>query len=208
MSGYAVAQIDEIDEISDGRCPWWRVRHPSASRPSASRLYRQGRRRPDHQRARRVADQTSQEELDLVHRAARGSSSTARPSMLRRARSSSPARASSGRRSPRSRGPRSSRSAARRARHTAHRGRAVAPVSALFAAGRMRRPPTAEQLSADAGHPVPLYNLACCESLAGRQRRRRSGTWAQAIGRWERCASSPRRLRLRPDPGRARCSSS
>ena len=22
MSGYAVAQIDEIDEISDGRCPW------------------------------------------------------------------------------------------------------------------------------------------------------------------------------------------
>ena len=28
MSGYAVAQIDEIDEISDGRCPWRPVRHP------------------------------------------------------------------------------------------------------------------------------------------------------------------------------------
>ena len=27
MSGYAVAQIDEIDEISDGRCPWRPVRH-------------------------------------------------------------------------------------------------------------------------------------------------------------------------------------
>src|SRR3954469_1641911 len=26
MSGYAVAQIDEIDEISDGRCPWRAVR--------------------------------------------------------------------------------------------------------------------------------------------------------------------------------------
>ena len=26
MSGYAVAQIDEIDEISDGRCPWRPVR--------------------------------------------------------------------------------------------------------------------------------------------------------------------------------------
>ncbi len=26
MSGYAVAQIDEIDEIGDGRCPWWPVR--------------------------------------------------------------------------------------------------------------------------------------------------------------------------------------
>ena len=27
MSDYAVAQIDEIDEISDGRCPWRPVRH-------------------------------------------------------------------------------------------------------------------------------------------------------------------------------------
>ena len=27
MSGYAVAQLDEIDEISDGRCPWRPVRH-------------------------------------------------------------------------------------------------------------------------------------------------------------------------------------
>jgi tetratricopeptide (TPR) repeat protein len=27
MSNYAVAQLDEIDEISDGRCPWRAVRH-------------------------------------------------------------------------------------------------------------------------------------------------------------------------------------
>jgi hypothetical protein len=27
MSGYAVAHIDQIDEISDGRCPWRPVRH-------------------------------------------------------------------------------------------------------------------------------------------------------------------------------------
>jgi tetratricopeptide (TPR) repeat protein len=27
MSGYAVAHLDEIDEISDGRCPWRPVRH-------------------------------------------------------------------------------------------------------------------------------------------------------------------------------------
>ena len=27
MSNYAVAQLDEIDEISDGRCPWRPVRH-------------------------------------------------------------------------------------------------------------------------------------------------------------------------------------
>jgi len=27
MSGYAVAHIDEIDEITDGRCPWRPVRH-------------------------------------------------------------------------------------------------------------------------------------------------------------------------------------
>jgi tetratricopeptide (TPR) repeat protein len=27
MSGYAVAHLDEIDEITDGRCPWRPVRH-------------------------------------------------------------------------------------------------------------------------------------------------------------------------------------
>jgi tetratricopeptide (TPR) repeat protein len=27
MSGYATAQLDEIDEISDGRCPWQPIRH-------------------------------------------------------------------------------------------------------------------------------------------------------------------------------------
>jgi hypothetical protein len=27
MSDYAVAQLDEIEEMSDGRCPWQPVRH-------------------------------------------------------------------------------------------------------------------------------------------------------------------------------------
>jgi hypothetical protein len=27
MSGYAVAHLDEIDEMNDGRCPWRPVRH-------------------------------------------------------------------------------------------------------------------------------------------------------------------------------------
>src|SRR5688500_9177071 len=27
MSGYAVAHLDEIDEMDDGRCPWRPVRH-------------------------------------------------------------------------------------------------------------------------------------------------------------------------------------
>jgi hypothetical protein len=27
MSGYAVARLDEIDEVNDGRCPWRPVRH-------------------------------------------------------------------------------------------------------------------------------------------------------------------------------------
>jgi hypothetical protein len=27
MSGYVVAQIEQIDEIQDGRCPWRPVRH-------------------------------------------------------------------------------------------------------------------------------------------------------------------------------------
>ena len=28
MNGYAVAHLDDIDELSDGRCPWRPVRHP------------------------------------------------------------------------------------------------------------------------------------------------------------------------------------
>ena len=35
MSDYAVAQLDEIDELSDGRCPWRPSGTTSASRPSA-----------------------------------------------------------------------------------------------------------------------------------------------------------------------------
>jgi hypothetical protein len=27
MSGYRVAQLDEIEEMDDGRCPWRAVRH-------------------------------------------------------------------------------------------------------------------------------------------------------------------------------------
>ena len=36
MSGYAVAQIDGIDEISDGRCPWTapRGRRTAAGAPT------------------------------------------------------------------------------------------------------------------------------------------------------------------------------
>jgi hypothetical protein len=43
-----------------------------------------------------------------------------------------------------------------------------APVNPLYEAGRYAEAADRGQEFADAGYPVPLYNLACCESLAGR----------------------------------------
>ena len=91
--------------------------------------------------------------------------------MRRPGRWSSPARASSVRPSPRTRAPRSSRSGARRARFTSPSGFEVwLPITPLYEAGKYAE-------AADRGrelieqHPQYaglLYNVACCESLAGR----------------------------------------
>ena len=59
MSGYVVAQLDEIDEITDGRCPWRPVRHHFGITSFGVNTWtaRDGR-RPDHQRARRGGART------------------------------------------------------------------------------------------------------------------------------------------------------
>ena len=124
MSDYAVAQLDEIDELSDGRCPWRPVRHhfgitsfgvnALTAQDAGDRIIN------EHDESE---EQTCRRSSTSSSRAARGSSSTASGWMRPPARLSSPVPASSGRRSPRSRGRRSSRSAARRERPTSRTAR-------------------------------------------------------------------------------------
>jgi len=91
--------------------------------------------------------------------------------MLPAARSSLCARASGGRRSPRSPRRRSSRSGASRVRPYAARAWSIwAPLNPLYEAGRYeevadRARELLEEYPESAGL---LYNVACCESLAGR----------------------------------------
>jgi len=49
MSRYAVAHLDEIDEISDGRCPSRPIRHHFGIRSFGQRLDRSRGGRPNHQ---------------------------------------------------------------------------------------------------------------------------------------------------------------
>ena len=89
MSDYAVTKLDEIEEISDGRCPWRPVRHQLGITAFGVNAFT-GKEAGDriineHDEA---GEHDLQEELYLVHRAARGSSSEARASTRRPGRSS------------------------------------------------------------------------------------------------------------------------
>jgi mannose-6-phosphate isomerase-like protein (cupin superfamily) len=80
MSGYAVAHLDDIDEMSDGRCPWRPVRHQFGitsfgvnawtARDAGDRIINahvEAEREPGHLRADEL-EEDSNEELYLVHR--------------------------------------------------------------------------------------------------------------------------------------------
>ena len=171
MSGYAVAQIDGIDEISDGRCPWRPVRFHFGITSFGVNAF------TAHQVGDRLINEHDesqehdlQEELYLVQRGARRSSSTASGWTHPRAHSSSFAPPLSGQRSPRSRGRRSSRSAELRGRRTYKGGELWMPLNHLYESGEYAEAADQGRESIEA-HPEyagPLYNLACCESLAGR----------------------------------------
>jgi hypothetical protein len=80
MTGYAVAHLDDIDELSDGRCPWRPVRHHLGitsfgvnawtARHAGDRIINEhveDEREPGHLQADELEDDSS-EELYLVHR--------------------------------------------------------------------------------------------------------------------------------------------
>ena len=77
MSGYTVAQLDQIDEVSDGRCPWRPIRqhfgilsfgaNAFTAREAGDRLIN------EHDES----EEDAHEELYLVQQGRRDSSSTA-----------------------------------------------------------------------------------------------------------------------------------
>ena len=172
MSDYAVTQIDEIDEISDGRCPWRPVRHhfgitafgvnAFTARGSGDRLIN------EHDEA---DEQDLQEELYLVQRgratfeldgervdAPAGTLVFARPNVKRTAFAEesgttivalggTPGKA-----------------------YEPQGGEIWMPLHHLYEAGKYAEAADQgrELIEAHPEYAGPLYNLACCESLAGR----------------------------------------
>ena len=168
MSEYAVARLDEIEEVTDGREPWRPVRHHFGITSFGVNTWT-GRNAGD--RIINEHDEAGEdEELYLVQQ---------RPRDLR-ARRRAGGRA---RRDVRLRGARREADGVRGgARHDDRRDRR-APREGLRASGwelwgrcprstrraSTPRPPTARGLvEAHPEYPLLAYNLACCESLAGR----------------------------------------
>ena len=165
MSGYTVAHLDEIEEASDGRCPWRPVRQhfgitaygASAwtGRDVGDRIineHDEREREPGHLRADDVEDDAN-EELYLVHRgrarfeldsdhvdAPAGTFVFVPPGVRRTAFAEEPG--------------------------TTIVAVGGIPEKAYEPVGwEVWRP---FHLFEASGYPEPLYNLACCESLSGR----------------------------------------
>jgi len=191
VSGYAVAHLDEIDELNDGRCPWRPVRHHLGIASFGVNAW------TGHEGGDRIINEHNegngddQEELYLVQRghatfeldgervdATAGTFVFARPGVKRTAFAEEPGTtivAVGG---------------TPGEAYVASGWELWAPVHHLYAAGRYAEAADQAREVADA-HPeyaALLYNLACCESLAGRT------AYAiehlrLAIDRWERARS-------------------
>jgi tetratricopeptide (TPR) repeat protein len=172
MSGYAVAHLDEIEEISDGRCPWRPVRHHFGitafgvnawtARHAGDRIIN------EHDE---TEEQDLQEELYLVQRgratfeldgervdAPAGTIVFAQPAVKRTAFAEesgttivalggTPGKA-----------------------YEPHGGEIWMPLHHLYESGKYAEAADRgrELIEAHPEYAGPLYNLACCESLAGR----------------------------------------
>jgi tetratricopeptide (TPR) repeat protein len=169
MSGYEVAHLDEIDEISDGRCPWRPVRHHFGITSFGVNAWT-GREAGD--RIINEHDEADEnEELYLVQRgratfeldgervdAPAGTLVFARPGIKRTAFAEEPG---------------TTIVAVGGTPGEAYEPggwELWAPLRPLYEAGEYAEVVDRgrEVIEADPRYPMPLYNLACCESLAGR----------------------------------------
>lgn len=172
MNGHAVAHIDEIDELSDGRCPWRPVRHhfgitsfgvnAFTGREVGDRLINEHDESGEHD---------LQEELYLVQRgratfeldgervdAPAGTLVFVRPEVKRTAFAEEPGTTLV------------ALGGTPGQAYEPHGGEVWLPLQHLYEAGEYAEAADRgrELIEAHPEYAGPLYNLACCESLAGR----------------------------------------
>jgi tetratricopeptide (TPR) repeat protein len=172
MSSYAVAQIDEIDEISDGRCPWRPVRHHFGITSFGVNAFT-GKEVGDRiiNEHDESEEQDLQEELYLVQRgrarfeldgeqvdAPAGTLVFARPNVKRTAFAEEP------------RTTIVALGGTPGKAYEAYGSEIWLPLHHLYESGEYAEAADRgrEVIEAHPEYPMPLYNLACCESLAGR----------------------------------------
>ena len=170
--GYKAVRLDAIEEISDGRCPWRPVRHHFGITSFGVNAWTGGQAGDrivnEHDESE---EQDLQEELYLVVRgratfeldgeradAPAGTLVFARPGVKRTAFAEEPGTTivavggTPGK------------------AYEAHGGELWLPLNHLYESGEYAEAADRgrEVIEAHPEYPVPLYNLACCESLAGR----------------------------------------
>ena len=179
MGGFTAVHLEEIEEITDGRCPWRPVRHHLGiksfginawtAREAGDRLIN------EHDESE---EQDLQEELYLVQRgrarfeldgerveAPAGTFVFVRPGVRRTAFAEEPGTtlvAIGG---------------VPGKAYEAYGSELWMPLHHLYESGQYAEAADRgrEEIEAHPEYPMPLYNLACCESLAGRP--------AEAVGR-------------------------
>jgi hypothetical protein len=208
MSGYAVAHLEEIDEISDGRCPKRPVRHHFGitafgvnawtGREAGDRIIN------EHDESE---DQDLQEELYLVQSgrarfeldgervdAPAGTFVFARPSVKRTAFAEEPGTTIV------------ALGGVPGKAYEPYGNEVWAPLRPLYESGQYAE--VADRLRAELeAHPeytMLFYNLACCESLAGAEGRRDRASPGRGRAFGPVALARRRGLRPRPDSRRPR----
>ena len=190
MSGYEIARIDEIDEISDGRCPWRPVRHHFGiasfgvnawtARAAGDRLINEhDEDEPDgHEELYYVASGRATFELDGERRdAPAGAFVFVRPEVKRTAFAEEPNTTLV------------AMGGTPGKAYEASGWEVWAPLGPLYQAGDYEEAADRgrELLETNPPYSAVYYNVACCESLAGRKE--------DAIGHLRRAIELSERLR-------------
>jgi tetratricopeptide (TPR) repeat protein len=172
MSGYQIARLDEIDEISDGRCPWRPVRHHFGiasfgvnawtARAAGDRLINEhDEDEPDgHEELYYVASGRATFELDGERRdAPTGTFVFVRPEVKRTAFAEEPNTTLV------------AMGGTPRKAYEASGWEVWAPLGPLYQAGDYEEAADRgrELLETYPPFSAVFYNVACCESLAGRK---------------------------------------
>jgi hypothetical protein len=168
MSDYAIARLEEIDEVSDGRCPWRPVRHHLGisafgvnawtAREVGDRIINEHDEADEDEELYLVQQGRARFELDGEQvDAPAGSLVFVRPGVKRTAFAEEPQTTII------------AVGAAPGKAYEAGGWEVWAPLQPLYAAGDYKAVVERgrDLVEANPQYTVPLYNLACCESLAG-----------------------------------------